>query len=131
MGGGGRGRRGLQKGKGREVWEKGLTRKGRCSLKKMRVVFSFFKSRPAWINTSFLGLTFKYRLSNTYTCLSLILFFFASSLLNLHATVLYKTYKMEEAKCNNYNKHLNYCYAMEVRGRGFYPPPPPLPIVVC
>lgn len=82
MGGGGGERRGLQKGKGREVWEKGLI-------------------------------------------------FFASSLLNLHATVLYKTYKMEEAKCNNYNKHLNYCYAMEVRGRGFYPPPPPLPIVVC
>ena len=25
----------------------------------------FFKSRPAWINTSFLGLAFKYRLSNT------------------------------------------------------------------
>ena len=74
----GGGEKGLAKGERREVWEKGLMRKGRCSLKKMRVVFSFFKSRPAWINTSFLGLTFKYRLSNTYTCLSLKRFYFSS-----------------------------------------------------
>lgn len=69
-------------------------RKGRCSLKKMRVVFSFFKSRPAWINTSFLGLTFKYRLSNIYIYMSFtetILFFFASSLYTqLYCTKLTK-----------------------------------------
>lgn len=78
VGRGGGGEKGLAKGERREVWEKGLMRKGRCSLKKMRVVFSFFKSRPAWINTSFLWLTFKYRLSNTYTCLSLKRFYFSS-----------------------------------------------------
>lgn len=40
------GEKGLAKGERREVWEKGLMRKGRCSLKKMRVVF-FFKISPS------------------------------------------------------------------------------------
>lgn len=52
--------------------------------------------------------------------IEMILFFFVSSFLNLYVIVLYKIYKMEEVKCNNYNKYLNYCYVMEVRGRGFY-----------
>lgn len=72
------GERSLQKGKEGKYGRRALWEKGRCSLKKMRVVFSFFKSRPAWINTSFLGLTFKYRLSNIYTCLSLKRFYFSS-----------------------------------------------------